>query len=69
MSALLSTLPYLIGIAAGATAVVLFIGMFTMAGDGDEHAEKSNVMMRWRVGLQGLTLALIALYFLRGCPS
>jgi len=38
--------------------------MFTMAGEGDEHVEKSNVMMRWRVGLQGLTLALIALYFL-----
>jgi len=63
MESLISILPYLIAIAAGATAIVLFRGLFTMAGDNPAPDESSNRLMRWRVGLQGLTLALLALYF------
>lgn len=63
MTGMTFVLPYLIAITAGATAVILFMGLFTMAGEGRDHDHQSNVMMRWRVGLQGLTLALLALYF------
>ncbi len=64
MSGLIATLPFLIGIFAGATAIVLFVGLFTMAGDDETHEKYSNTMMRWRVGLQGVTLALLAVFFL-----
>lgn len=64
MNGVLTMLPYLVGIAAMATAIVLFAGLTTMGAEAAENARYSNLMMRWRVGLQGLTLALIALWFL-----
>jgi len=66
MESLLFILPYLIGIFAGVTALVLFGGLFAFMGDTKTHDAYSNLFMRWRVGLQGVTLALLALYFLLG---
>ena len=64
MSTLYVLLPYLIAVFAAATAVVLFTGLFSMATDNKVEHDQSNLMMRWRVGLQGMTIALIGLYFL-----
>ncbi len=64
MTGVLAMLPYLVGIAALATVVVLFAGLAVMGSEAAENVKYSNLLMRWRVGLQGLTLALIALWFL-----
>jgi len=69
MSGLITMLPFLVAISAGATAIVLFMGLYVMsAGDAVDH-KYSNLMMRWRVGLQGLTLSLIALWFVVAGPA
>ncbi|MDP6573611.1 MAG: twin transmembrane helix small protein [Rhodospirillales bacterium] len=57
-------LPYLVGIFAATTALVLFTGLYAMSAEGTFNEKYSNVLMRWRVGLQGVTLALLALFFL-----
>jgi len=66
MSVVMIILPYLIGIFAAITAIVLFAGLFAFVGDSKSHNDNSNKMMRWRVGMQGATLALLALFFLLG---
>ena len=57
-----SILPYLIVVAMAATAIVLFEGIGVMASHAPDRDETENMMMWWRVGLQGLTIALLALY-------
>ncbi len=47
MNAFLSSLPYLVGVSAAATAIVLFVGVFTMGAGSEFHDKYSNVMMRW----------------------
>jgi len=42
---------------------VLFAGMLGLVR-GDGNAERSNMLMRWRVILQGVALALFALLLL-----
>ncbi len=64
MVGFVSMLPYLVGIFAATTALVLFTGLCAMSAEGAFHEKYSNVLMRWRVGLQGVTLALMALFFL-----
>ena len=54
-------LPYLLGFAMAATLVVLFIGLVAFAGSGKFHARHANTLMRARVVLQGVTVALLAL--------
>ncbi len=63
MNTLIYILPFLVAITAGATVVALFMGLYAMSADAAVEAKYSNLMMRWRVGLQGVTLALIALWF------
>ena len=47
-----------------ATVVSLGLGLVTLAGDDERHRRRSNRLMQWRVGLQGLAvivlLALVA---------
>ncbi|MCO6414951.1 twin transmembrane helix small protein [Siccirubricoccus sp. KC 17139] len=50
----------LTGIAMLATLGTLFAGMLGLVRQGGD-AERSNRLMRWRVILQGITLALFAL--------
>jgi len=49
-----------VGLGMLATLGVLFAGMLGLAR-GDGNPERSNALMRWRVILQGVTLALFAL--------
>jgi hypoxia induced protein len=50
----------LVVVAMLATLGVLFAGMLGLVR-GDGNGERSNALMRWRVLLQGVALALFAL--------
>ncbi len=63
MSGLATMLPYFVVIARASTATVLFTGLWAMCSDDETVAGYSNPVMRWRVGMQGLTVALTALNF------
>jgi hypothetical protein len=56
---------YLIPIALGAVFIVLLLGLLNMMRGGP--ANKSQMFMRWRVGLQFIAIVLMmtALYFSR----
>ncbi len=58
-----AALPWLIGAAAFATVTVLAAGIFNMLRKGQDP-KRANVLMRWRVGLQALALALLVLAWL-----
>jgi hypothetical protein len=47
-----------------ATLGVLFFGLFTMARGGEFNARHSNRLMRWRVLIQGATVALFVILML-----
>jgi len=51
----------LIPIALAATAIILGIGIYSMAKGGSFAKEHSNKLMRMRVTLQGLALGLFVL--------
>lgn len=55
MAAFLST--YIIPIAVGAVAVVLFLGLFNMMRGGSPNT--SQRLMRWRVGLQFVAIVIV----------
>ena len=61
MSTLLNVL---LGIALAGTAVVMLTGIFSMARGGEFNRKYGNVLMRWRVGLQGCALLLLILVML-----
>jgi hypothetical protein len=46
------------------TVGVMFAGMAGIGRPGPEACARSNRMMRWRVGLQALTIALFMLLLL-----
>jgi hypothetical protein len=56
---------YVIPIAIGAVFIVLLLGLWNMMRGGS--ANKSQMFMRWRVGLQfvAIILMMTALYFSR----
>lgn len=64
MQTVAAALPYLIAATLVAVAATLFVGLFTMARGGDFNARWGNRLMRLRVGLQGLAVALFLLYIL-----
>jgi len=64
MQAVATALPYLIAATLVAVAAALFAGLFTMARGGDFNSRWGNRLMRLRVGLQGLAVALFLLYIL-----
>jgi len=47
----------LLSVALGAVAVVLFLGLANMMRDGS--ANRSQMLMRWRVGLQFVAIIVI----------
>lgn len=53
-----TALAFLIAIAIGATLVVLLIGVFNMLRKGHDP-RTSNKLMRWRIILQAIAVALI----------
>ena len=56
---------YLVPISLGAVFIVLLLGLFNMMRGGASN--KSQMFMRWRVGLQfvAIVLMMVALYFSR----
>ncbi|MEP3247849.1 MAG: twin transmembrane helix small protein [Sneathiella sp.] len=52
-------LDYLIIAAMAATALVVLVGVLTMSGSKGKNARRSNILMRWRIGLQALAITLI----------
>jgi hypothetical protein len=57
------TLQYLAPVAVGAVALVLLLGLVNMVRGG--AGNRSQLLMRWRVGLQFLAIVIMmtALYF------
>lgn len=64
METLQAVLPYLIGIALVATLAVLAAGIVGMSRGSDFYRRHANTLMRLRVGLQAVSVALLALYFI-----
>jgi Hypoxia induced protein conserved region len=62
MRTLMTILPWLIGAALAGTLATLMAGLLTMTR-GDVKARLSNRMMRARVAMQAITIALIVVYF------
>ena len=55
-----------LGIAMLAVAIVLMAGLVSMGFDNLIGEKYSNLLMRWRVILQGVAVGLMALAFLIG---
>lgn len=54
-------LPYLLGLAMLATLVVLVAGVVSFGVHGDFYLRHANNLMRLRVVMQGLAVAVLAL--------
>lgn len=63
MNIALAVLPYLIGLSLFAVLATLFTGLVSMTRGGDFNARYGNKLMRLRVLLQAVTIALLMLYF------
>ena len=63
MDPMKTVLTILVGICMLATLGVMLAGMLGLVRS-DGNAGRSNTLMRWRVVLQGVTLALFALLLL-----
>ena len=68
MDALQAVFPMLIVVALAAVLVVLLTGVVAMARGGEFNKRYGNTLMRLRVILQGVAVALIVVYvaFIRG---
>lgn len=55
---------FLIPIGLAATALILAVGIYSLAKGGAFAKENSNKLMRLRVAAQAVTIALIALFLL-----
>ncbi len=53
--------PVFLGLALFAVLTMLLAGVFSMAKGGEFNRKYGNLLMRWRVGLQGAALLLFAL--------
>ncbi len=51
-------------VAMAAVVAVLFIGLVGMARGGDFNARYGNVLMRWRVVLQGVAVLILIIALL-----
>ena len=55
---------FLIPIAMAATAIILAVGIYSLAKGGAFAKENSNKLMRMRVIAQGIAIALMALFLI-----
>jgi phosphatidylglycerophosphate synthase len=62
---MLMAINIIIAIAVISVVLVLIYGVITMAKGGAEAKAKSNVLMRWRVGIQAFAILaiLVGFYF------
>ena len=56
-----SVLPFLIPLTMAAVLLVLLTGIFGLVRGGAFNRKYANVLMRWRIGLQALAVALLML--------
>lgn len=56
-----AALPYLLGLAMLATLVVLVVGVVSFGVHGDFYLRHANNLMRLRVVMQGIAVAILAL--------
>ena len=56
-----AALPYLLGLAMLATLVVLVVGVVSFGVHGNFYLRHANNLMRLRVVMQGLAVAVLAL--------
>ncbi len=56
-----AALPYLLGLAMLATLVVLVVGVVSFGVSGDFYLRHANNLMRMRVVVQGIAVAILAL--------
>ena len=58
-----SILEILVYFAMGAVVIVLVLGIGSMSGGrkGEKATTRSNKLMRWRVGIQFIAIALLAI--------
>lgn len=54
-------LPILLYITAAALLLVLAFGLFNMTRRDSKQASRSNILMRWRIGIQALAIGLLVL--------
>ena len=54
----------LLAIALAATLAVLLTGVFSMARGGEFNRKYGNILMRWRVALQGCAVLLLLVVML-----
>lgn len=64
MTIVLSVFPYLIGASLLAVLATLFTGLVSMTKGGEFNARYGNKLMRLRVILQAVTIALFMIYIL-----
>lgn len=64
MTILLTVLPYLIGLSLFAVVATLFTGLFSMSKGGEFNKRYGNKLMRLRILLQAVTIALFMTYML-----
>lgn len=64
MTIVLAVFPYLIVLSLLAVLATLFTGFVSMSKGGDFNARYGNKLMRLRVILQAIAIALIMVYFL-----
>ena len=63
---MLMAINIIIAIAVISVVLVLIYGVITMAKGGPEAKAKSNVLMRWRVGIQAFALlAILAGFYVK----
>lgn len=55
---------FLIPIALAATAIILGVGIYSLAKGGSFAKANSNKLMRWRVMAQGIAIALMAVFLI-----
>jgi Hypoxia induced protein conserved region len=59
-----STVLFLLGLAMASVLATLFVGIFSMVKGGEFNKKYGNRLMRLRVVLQGVALALFAIVLL-----
>lgn len=64
MTTMDSFLPVLFVLAVLAVLGVLVAGIVSFAVNGEFYRKNSNILMRWRVGLQAVAIAILGLLVL-----
>jgi len=54
-------LPIFLYITAAALLIVLALGLFNMTRGDAKQASRSNILMRWRIGIQAVAIGLLVL--------